>query len=1450
MRDSNSTYMLTKIIEFSLKSKFFIILMLSFIVGFGVYSLTNISVGAVPDITNNQVQVITTSRSLSTIDVEQFITYPVELEMSNLPGVKEIRSVSKFGLSVVTVIFEDDMGTYLPRQLIAEKLNNVEETIPKNFGTPEMGPITTGLGEIYQYTLETKPGYENEFSVMELRSIQDWIVKRQLSGIPGIVEINTWGGFLKEYEVAISSEKLQARNISIQQVFTALEKNNSIAGGSYIEKEEQAYFIRGNGLVKSLEDIRNISVENRNGVPILIGDVAEVGFGFARRFGAITGNGEGEKVLGQIMMLKDADSKAVITAVKDRLQQIEESLPEGVYINGFLDRSELIGKTTSTIAENLILGFLVVAFIVTLLIGDIRSGLIISSVIPLSFLIAISLMYIFNIDANLMSLGALDFGIIIDGAVIIVEFVAFKMLLKSEKFKTLTGEDYTSEKNEIAAKGASKMMNSAIFGQLIILIVFIPIVSLSGVEGKMFRPMALTFGFALIGAMFLCLTWIPVACSLFLNPKKLKSKNISTKILDKVKKAYVPSVSWALNHTKAVVISALVIVALAVFTFTKMGGEFVPTLDEGDFVIQPILKTGKSLSSTIERTTQIEKILLDNFPEVTQVVSRIGAAEVPTDPMSMQDSDVIIRLKPKDEWTSAESKEELANKFKEALTVIPGMEIEFTQPIEMRFNELITGVRSDIAIKIFGEDLDILAEKGNEVQNLIRNVDGAADISVEKIVGLPQMAVNFNRSKIARYGLNIEDLNNIIAAGFAGQKTGVVFEGEKRYDMVVRLQEDKREDITDLQNLMIDTPNAGKIPLSEVADIIYAKGPAKISRDETKRRIVVGVNVRNRDLASVVEDIQVILEDKLSLPVGYTMTYGGQFENLQSATKRLQITVPIVLVLIFVMLYFALKNYKDALLIFTAIPFSAVGGVFLLWIRDMPFSISAGVGFIALFGIAVLNGIILVEYFKDLQNDNRELNKDNIIEATLDRLRAVLLTASSTALGFLPMAISTGAGAEVQRPLATVVIGGLITSTLLTLIILPVLYYIFEGKSKKVKMPKTTILVILFGLGGVFSSQAQNPELDQLKAEMLANNKGLNASKLNINRAEAAEGQAFTFDKAQIYQNYDEAEIDPIANRPLYQWGIIQNFDFPTVYNSRLKLNKVTTELAETSYSIEERVRLKNLEISYMEYSIIKEKLQIYSYLDSIYKDFSRMARRKFEEGESSYLEKITAQSKQKQIEAQLVKVRNELVNSSNQIRTIVQSDVELSIEGETPHRLTLNNLNSIENLPDFVLSELQTQQAKRSEQLAKNELLPGISASYFMRSNSSIDKNFEGYQIGLNIPLLFFGNQSKIKARQLENKMMAMAQQETKIQLEQKQRTLINSLSSQDESLATFENGQLKVADEIFKTANLSFKNGEIDFFRFVQSLETAQQIKLEYLQQLMDFNATVISLNYLTLN
>jgi len=1440
--------MLSKLIEFSLKSKLIILLFIAGIVGFGLYALNNISIGAVPDVTNNQVQVLTTSRNLSTTDIEQFITYPIELELANLPGVKEIRSTSKFGLSVVTVVFEDDMGTYLPRQLIAEKLKFAEEKIPAQFGKPFMGPISTGLGEIFQYTLEVEEAHKHKYSAMELRSIQDWVVKRQLSGIEGVVEVNTWGGFLKQYEVSFSTEKLQAQNISISSVFHALENNNAIAGGSYIEKEEQAYFIRGDGLLKSKEDIENIVVENRQGRPIYIRDIAEVDFGYARRFGAITGNGEGEKVLGQVMMLKGADSKSTIENVKKRLKEIEGSLPEGVYINGFLDRSELIARTTSTITENLLLGFLVVVIIVIVLIGDWRSGLIIASVIPLSFLIAISLMYVFNIDANLMSLGALDFGIIIDGAVIIVEFVAFKMLINSEQFKNSSTQEIKSLKDKITFSGASKMMNSAIFGQLTILIVFVPILTLTEVEGKMFKPMALTFVFALIGAIIICFTWIPVACSWFLKPEKLRKKNLSTRIIDGLNKIYKPILNRSLKSSRLVLGSAILILALAIYTFINMGSEFVPTLDEGDYVIQPILKTGKSLSSTIERTTEIEKILLKEFPEVEQVVSRIGAAEVPTDPMSMQDSDIIIRLKPKNDWTSADTKEELAELMKDKLSIIPNMEIEFTQPIEMRFNELITGVRSDIAIKIFGEDLNVLSSKANQIKNLIENADGVGDISVEKIVGLPQIIVNYNRQKIARYGLNIQDINEVISTGFSGQTLGVVFEGEKRYDLVMRLQKQKRSGISDLENLMIDTPNQGKIPLSEVAEIKYAEGPAKISREQTQRRINVGINVRNRDLQSVVEDVQKLIEKNIKLPTGYTITYGGQFENLQSATKRLQIVVPIALLLIFVLLYFALKTLKDTLLIFTAIPFSSVGGIFLLWVRDMPFSISAGVGFIALFGISVLNGIILVEHFKDIKSDGSKLDRTNIIKATQDRLRAILLTASSTALGFLPMAISTGAGAEVQRPLATVVIGGLVTSTLLTLIILPVLYYSIEKRiMKNLKLSNTTILIILLCLGSIFSAEGQN--LDSLKTMMLQNNKGLKASELAIESRKAAEGQAFDFEKLQVYQIFDEAELDPIANRPLYQWGAIQNFDFPTVYAKRLKRNKTMTEINSSQNEINIQLNFQRLELLYQERLVLNEKLKIFNYLDSIYTDFSRKANRKFEEGESTYLEKITAKSKQAQIQNQLITFKNLLNSNLLSMQNLIQSDVEIQLPDVTPKKLDIE-LKSIENSPFLGLNQAEIALAEQEWKLSKNELLPGISLSYFLRSNPSIDTNFYGYQIGLNVPLLFFGDKAKIKSKALEKEMADYNFQQTKLNLETQREQLLQQLASQNETLNNFTSNQLEIAEEIIKTTESSYLNGEINFFQYVQSIDNALQIKLDYLSMLSSYNQSVIQLNYLLLN
>lgn len=1035
--------MLSKLINFSIKHKFIVILFTITVAAFGIFSITQIPVGAVPDITNNQIQVITTSSNLSTQDIEQFITYPVELEMANLPGVTEIRSISKFGLSVVTIVFEDKMGTYLPRQLIAEKIKTASANIPEGFGTPEMGPITTGLGEIYQYILDLKPGYEDRYSPMELRTIQDWIVKRQLSGIPGVVEVNTWGGFLKQYEVAINPERLRSFDISLIEVFDALNKNNNVAGGAYIEKQNQSYFIRGDGMVKSIADIESIVVKNADNLPILIRDIAKVQAGHANRFGAITANGEGEKVLGQIMMLKNANSKNVINEVKKRVAEVQESLPEGIFINPILERSELIAKTSFTIAENLILGCLIVMLIVIILLGNIRSALVIASMIPLALLFTLSIMYIFGIDANLMSLGALDFGIIIDGAVIIVEFIAIKITVAKPKYDKAEKSERQSLIDKITFEGASKMMNSAIFGQIIILIVLIPILSLSGVEGKMFRPMALSFSFAIMGAMLFGLTWLPVISALVLKPVKSKKKNLAGWIMDMAYRSYCPVIKWSFNHKRIILGMAVASLIFTGYLFTRMGGEFVPTLDEGDFVIQPVLKTGTSLSKTIELTTRMEQILIEEFSEVDQIVCRIGAAEVPTDPMSMEEIDMIIKLNPKKEWVNAKSKEELADKFKKALSIIPGIEYEFTQPIEMRFNELITGVRADIAIKIFGEDLDYLNDQAIKIKDLIADVPGAADIILEKTAGLPQMSIKYKRDKIAYHGLNIEALNQQLTMAFGGAMAGSFFEGEKRFDMVVRLDKCFRTDIDDINQLNVSLTNGKQIPLSELAEIKYTTGPAKISRDNTHRRVVVSVNVRNRDLQSVIEDIRSRIDAQIKLDPGNYIAYGGQFENLQNASRRLMLAVPISLLLIFIFLHFAFKSFKEATMIFTAVPLSAVGGVLFLWLRDMPFSVSAGIGFIALFGVAVLNGIVLIEHLKALRKQGMKDMRELILKGTRERLRPVLLTAGAAALGFLPMAISTSAGAEVQRPLATVVIGGLVTSTLLTMIALPLLYAIF-----------------------------------------------------------------------------------------------------------------------------------------------------------------------------------------------------------------------------------------------------------------------------------------------------------------------------------------------------------------------------------------------------------------------
>lgn len=1442
--------MLEKIIAFSLKNKLIILLFTLGIFGFGIFSVFQISIGAVPDVTNNQVQVITTSRNLSTQDIEQFITYPVEIEMANLPGVKEIRSISKFGLSVVTIVFEDKLGTYLPRQLIAEKIKTASEKIPQGFGTPEMGPITTGLGEIYQYTLEVTPEFKDQYSVTDLRTIQDWTVKRQLSGVNGVVEINTWGGYLKQYEIAINPSELKAMNITTIDVFTALENNNSIAGGAYIEKVNQSYFIRAEGKVKSIQDIENIVVKNTSGMPVYVKNVAEVRFGHANRFGAITGNGEGEKVLGQVMMLKGANSKKVIQDVKERVAEIQKNLPDGVYINGFLERSELVGKTTFTVAENLILGCLIVIFVVVLLLGNWRSGLVVASVIPLCLLFAISFMNIFGIDANLMSLGAIDFGIIIDGAVIIVEFIAFQIAGKTAHLAAIPKEERQLEIDQITYKSASKMMNSAIFGQLIILIVFIPILSLSGIEGKMFKPMAMTFSFALVGAMLLCFTYVPVAASLFLKPKAENPKSISSRLIARLNSWYLPAITWSLKNTKKVMYGALGLLLFAIGLFSTMGGEFIPTLDEGDFVIQPVLKTGTSLSKTIEITTKIEQIILKNFPEVVQVVSRIGAAEVPTDPMSMEESDIIVKLKPKSEWVSASSKDELADKIKAAIEKkIPNMEIEFTQPIEMRFNELISGTRSDVAIKVFGEDLDILAQKANQIKKTIAKVEGASDVIIEKTEGLPQMSVEYDRSKIARYGLNIADLNEMITLGFAGKTVGNVFEGEKRFDMVIRLDQKNRQDIEDLRNLYVSVPNGQQIPLSELAKIEYTEGPAKISRDNTNRRIVVGVNVRNRDLQSVVIDIQKIVDTQIKLPDGYYVKYGGQFENLQSAKDRLLIAVPIALLLIFVLLYFAFGSIKEALMVYSAIPLSAVGGVLFLWLRDLPFSISAGVGFIALFGIAVLNGIVLIEHFKELKHHGMKDIDQLILKGTTDRLRPVLLTAAAAALGFLPMAISSSAGAEVQRPLATVVIGGLFTATLLTMLVLPILYKVFDSKEfrkAKFKKHKNASYIILILLSTSFAfAQNSNPEYDSLVAQALQNNKSIKAGQLRVEKYKANIKSAYSFDKTNVYYSYDQNNL-ALNNQPLKVFGVQQRFAFPTVYGAQKNVFTAEYEKEKAGLELQKNKLILELSKTYEHIVYLQNQQKMYQYLDSLYQNFSHASDRRFELGETNYLEKITAQAKFRQIQTRLFQIKNEKKAQYDLLQSLVQSEKNIVIKKEVIEPSTTLTNETNESSQRIYLEKV-TENYQKQIQLQKQHWLPDLNLEYFQGKNNGISQSLYGFQIGIAVPILFSGNSSKTKVAQLDLQSWEQQKQNEELRIANFIKQKKNELAIYQESLNYYNQYGKKLSDEIIKVANMSYKHGEIDFFQYILSLENATTIQVDYLENVLLFNKTQLDLLYL---
>jgi cobalt-zinc-cadmium resistance protein CzcA len=1038
--------MIDKLISFSIKNKLIIGLFTLALIAWGGYSVTQLPIDAVPDITNNQVQVITLAPTLAAQEVEQFITAPIELSIANIPDVIETRSFSRFGVSVITIVFKDNLDIFMARQRVSEQLKDAENNIPKGLGKPELAPITTGLGEIYHYTLHSKPGYENKYSLMDLRTMQDWIVKRQLAGTPGVAEISGWGGYLKQYEIALNNEKLNSLNITIPEIFDALENNNENTGGAYIEKGSKAYFIRGLGLTKTLDDIGNIVVKNINGFPILIHDVAKVQYGNATRYGAVSRNGTGEVVGGVVMMLKGANSGKVIKTVKEKIVQIQKSLPEGVVIEPTIDRTKLVNRAIGTVERNLLEGGLIVVFILILFLGNFRAGLVVASVIPLAMLFAISMMNLFGVSGNLMSLGAIDFGLIVDGAVIIVESVLHRITMSKHHHPGILKLSQ-QQMDENVSESAKHMMSSATFGQIIILIVYIPILALVGIEGKMFGPMAQTVSFAILGALILSLTYIPMMSSLFLSKKTEHRRNFSDRMMDFFHRHYALLISFSFKYMKSVVAFAILLFAFSVFVFTRMGGEFIPTLEEGDFSVGLFMPQGTSLSQTLKTYSQAEKILKDKFPEVEQVVSHIGSSEIPTDPMPIEGGDMFVALKDKSQWTSANTREELMEKMEKELSVLAGVSIEITQPIQMRFNELMTGIKQDVAVKIYGDDLDVLLIKANEVARIISTVQGAEPPTVERVSGLTQITVEYNRAEIAQYGLTISGVNRILKTAFAGDVAGVVYEGEKKFDLTVRLDTNFRKNIDDVGDLFIPLPSGKRIPLRQIANVAFQEGPAQISRDNTHRRIFVGFNVRGRDVESAVKEIQQKLDKQLKLPAGYYITYGGQFENLVAAKQRLLIALPAALLLIFVLLYFTFNSLKQGVLIFSAIPLSAIGGVFALWFRDMPFSISAGVGFIALFGVAVLNGIVLIAEFNSLKKEGVEDIHERVRRGTKARLRPVIMTAAVASLGFLPMALSSSAGAEVQKPLATVVIGGLISATLLTLIVLPVLYILFSKEN-------------------------------------------------------------------------------------------------------------------------------------------------------------------------------------------------------------------------------------------------------------------------------------------------------------------------------------------------------------------------------------------------------------------
>ena len=1431
--------MFKAIVHFSIQKKLFVGLTTLFLLLGGIYAMMTLPIDAVPDITNNQVQIVTVSPTLAPQEVEQLITMPIEIAMSNIMNVEEIRSVSRFGLSLVTVVFKESVPTLDARQLINEQIQTVAGEIPTELGTPELMPITTGLGEIYQYVLRVEPGYEEKYDAMELRTIQDWIVKRQLSGIPGIVEINSFGGYLKQYEVAVDPDALYSLNITIGEVFEALNRNNQNTGGSYIEKINKAYYIRSEGMIGKIKDIERIVITNRGGIPIHISDVGSVRFGSAKRFGAMTKDGEGECVGGIAMMLKGANANVVTKELEARVERVQKMLPEGVRVEPYLNRSELVDRNISTVIRNLIEGALIVFIVLIIFLGNVRAGLIVASVIPLAMLFAFILMRVFGVSANLMSLGAIDFGIVVDGSIVILEGMLAHIYSRRLMGRTLSAEEMDRE----VEAGAGHVARSATFAVLIILIVFFPLLTLTGIEGKYFTPMAKTLVFCIIGALILSLTYVPMMASLFLKRTISSKPTFADRFFGKLNGVYRRTLHFCLRHIWGTIACSFAALAVSLFLFTRLGAEFIPTLDEGDFAMQMTLPAGSSLTHSIELSKQAEETLMKNFPEIKHVVAKIGTAEVPTDPMAVEDADIMIVMKPFKEWTSASSRAEMVEKMKASLEPITGAEFNFSQPIQLRFNELMTGAKADIAIKLYGEDMAELYKKAKEASLFVEQVPGAADVIVEQAMGLPQLVVHYDRAKIARYGMNIEELNTIIRTAYAGEAAGVVFENERRFDLVLRLDNDKVADLN-LDKLFVRTAEGIQIPVSEVATIELVNGPLQINRDATKRRIVIGVNVRDADIQKVVRTIQETLDKHIKLEPGYYFEYGGQFENLRNAIDTLTIVIPVALSLILLLLFFAFKSVTYSLVVFSTVPLSLIGGILALWLRGLPFSISAGVGFIALFGVAVLNGILMINHFNNLRKQTKyQMTTNRILAKGCPHLlRPVFLTGLVASLGFVPMAIAKSAGAEVQRPLATVVIGGLIVSTILTLIIIPVFYRLVNSSAawKRQRWLKRLLPFLLF-LGILFPTHAQQTvSLEEAVTIALENHPRLKTATASIERSRASRGESW--------------EVSPTTFN--YSWGQING---ETRNDNQMEITQSLGSLLTPFY----KNALVNRQVATGEYyrDLVKKEItaevkrawayyQYAFHLCALYKEQIEWAGRlrkasqlRYEQGDITLLERNMSSTLVADLQTRLSQAEEELQLATRRFSWTCYSDSPLLPMDTT---LVLFPARVAEIAPsDIHLNYFRSvaDEKKAMLRIERSRFFPELSVGYVRQKIAPLS-GLDSWMVGISFPVLFFPQHSRVRQAKIDS-YIARTEAESNIrQLNNKVEELSVALRKEGEHIRYYTTGALPEADALLKSATVQFKENETDITQFVQSLNAAREIRRGYIEAVYAYNISALEL------